>query len=69
MEVTPSKRKFTFNPDLSDDERVTFIAKIRKNDGYCPCSIEKNLDTKCRCKEFREQDEPGPCHCGLYVKL
>lgn len=24
-------------------------------------------DTKCMCKEFREQ-ESGWCHCGLYYK-
>lgn len=34
---------------------------------YCPCSILKNADTKCMCKEFREMDE-GMCHCGLYIK-
>jgi hypothetical protein len=21
------------------------------------------------CKEFREQKEPGLCHCGLYQKI
>ena len=41
--------------------------KIRNNDGYCPCAIEKNEDTKCMCKDFREQDV-GYCHCGLYYK-
>jgi ferredoxin-thioredoxin reductase catalytic subunit len=41
---------------------------LRENDGYCPCRIEKTEDTKCMCKEFREQTEPGSCHCGLYVK-
>ena len=41
---------------------------LKKNDGYCPCAIEKTPDTKCMCKEFREQ-EAGECHCGLYVKV
>ena len=41
--------------------------KLKSNGGYCPCSIEKNEDTKCMCKAFREQ-ESGECHCGLYVK-
>ncbi len=40
---------------------------VRNNDGYCPCRIEKTTDTKCMCKEFREQ-ESGVCHCGLYKK-
>ena len=41
--------------------------KLIKNQGYCPCAIEKNADTKCMCKDFREQKE-GYCHCMLYYK-
>ena len=40
---------------------------LKARDGYCPCKIEKNEDTKCMCKEFREM-ESGMCHCGLYIK-
>ena len=43
--------------------------KLKERSGYCPCTIVKNEDTKCICKSFREQTEPGPCHCGLYVKV
>lgn len=42
---------------------------LKKNNGFCPCNIHKNKDTKCRCKEFRDQiarGEEGFCHCGLY---
>jgi ferredoxin-thioredoxin reductase catalytic subunit len=42
--------------------------RIKDNNGYCPCRLLKNEDTKCMCKEFREQEE-GECHCGLYVKI
>jgi hypothetical protein len=42
-------------------------AALKVNDGFCPCSIERTEDTKCICKEFREQ-ESGKCHCGLYEK-
>ena len=42
---------------------------LKNNDGYCPCRIEHNPDTKCMCKQFREQTEPGTCHCGLYEKV
>lgn len=42
---------------------------IKENMGYCPCRIEKTEDTKCMCKEFREQDVPGVCHCGIYEKV
>lgn len=51
-----------------DKEHVEKIRKLLKtNDGYCPCVLVKNADTKCMCKEFIEQEE-GPCHCGLYIK-
>ena len=42
--------------------------RIKDNNGYCPCRLLKNEDTKCMCKEFRDQEE-GECHCGLYVKI
>ena len=41
---------------------------VKANDGYCPCRREKTPDTKCMCKEFRESEESGVCHCGLYKK-
>lgn len=44
------------------------LAALKKNGGYCPCRLEKTEDTKCMCKEFREQ-EYGECHCGLYIKV
>lgn len=43
-------------------------ASLKENGGYCPCSLFKTEETKCMCKEFREQDTPGLCHCGLYEK-
>lgn len=42
---------------------------IRANDGYCCCAIIKTADTKCPCKFFRETNQTGPCHCGLYKKI
>ncbi len=55
---------------LSEDkELVSEIRKnLKENLGYCPCRLTKSGDTKCPCKEFREQTEPGECHCGLYYK-
>lgn len=41
---------------------------VKDNEGYCPCRILKNENTKCMCKEFREMEE-GVCHCGLYEKI
>lgn len=52
-----------------DKELVSLIKeKLKLNDGYCPCKLYHNYDTKCMCKEFREQQE-GQCHCGLYIKF
>ena len=59
---------------LSEDKELVeeIRQKLKENDGYCPCRIEKNNDTKCMCKEFREQiKDPnfeGYCHCMLYYK-
>ena len=53
---------------VNDPELVAeLILAIKENDGYCPCRLSKTEDTKCMCKEFREQDI-GTCHCGLYEK-
>lgn len=95
MKETISKSK---KPDLSDPNRiVTAIAvgqvnsmqaqavleKLKKGNGYCPCKIQATPDTKCQCKEFRDnleklrqyaEGEPDPhfnfsciCSCGLFV--
>lgn len=56
------------NPDKEYAAKIK--RKLRENGGYCPCSLIKTEDTKCRCKEFREQIEKGEygmCHCGLYI--
>ena len=60
--------KIITNPDK---ELVLKIReKLKENDNYCPCRLEKSADTKCICREFREkieQGETGECHCGLYL--
>lgn len=55
----------TINPDK--EFVIEMRKKIKDNGGYCPCALEKTQDTKCMCKEFREQED-GMCHCGLYLK-
>lgn len=47
---------------------ISVRQKVEENQGYCPCAVFKNDDTECMCKEFREQETPGTCHCGLYEK-
>lgn len=55
-------------PDTAYAQEVR--QKLKETGGYCPCCVERTPDTKCMCKEFREQIEQsisGECHCGLYV--
>ncbi len=62
--------KIIQNPDTEYAEEIK--RRLRENNGYCPCSIVKNEDTKCRCKEFRNQVEnskAGECHCGLWIAV
>ena len=56
---------------LSDNKELVaeIKQKLKESNGYCPCRLTQNEDTKCPCKEFREQTEAGECHCGLYVKI
>lgn len=54
--------KIIINPNK---EIVDIVRKgLEENNGYCPCALEHNEDTKCPCKIFRETKD---CHCGLYV--
>ncbi|MBQ6036384.1 MAG: ferredoxin thioredoxin reductase catalytic beta chain [Lachnospiraceae bacterium] len=62
--------KITLNPDA---EIVKVIQEgLKAKGGYCPCRREITPDTKCMCKEFRDQiadpDYEGFCHCMLYYK-
>ena len=61
--------KFTDNEELKN----TVLDGLKRNKDkygkqYCPCSIIRNDDTVCMCKEFKEMKE-GTCHCGLYIKV
>lgn len=47
-------------------------ARLRENEGYCPCALVKNEDTKCMCKDFREKilkGVVGKCECGYFEIL
>lgn len=60
--------KIGVNPDINQVEII--IKAIAENEGYCPCAFEKNDDTRCMCKYFREEVKEGDwCHCGLYCKV
>lgn len=66
LNINGGTMKIKQNPDkkIADDIKK----KLRDNDGYCPCSLLKNEETKCICREFLEMAE-GLCHCGLYIKI
>ena len=59
---------------LNENEKIVSVIKegLERTGGYCPCRRERTPDTKCICKEFREQmadpDYEGYCHCMLYYK-
>lgn len=59
---------------LNDNADVVNTIKegLAARDGHCPCVREISPDTKCMCKEFRDQikdpDFEGYCHCMLYYK-
>ena len=59
--------KIVLNPNEDIVKEVKLL--VEQNEGYCPCAIVKDEDSKCICKAFREKEELGECHCGLYVKV
>ena len=59
---------------LNEDAEVVRMVRegLEARGGYCPCVREVSEDTKCMCREFREQiadpEFEGYCHCMLYYK-
>lgn len=47
------------------EHKEKIMVAIMRNEGYCPCISERNKDTLCPCKTYRETLE---CHCNLYIK-
>lgn len=58
--------------ELKNEHAQEVKNSIEQNDGYCCCKMEKTPDTKCMCKEFKDQiSDPnfeGKCFCGRYEK-
>lgn len=62
--------KIIKNPDAKKYEEVT--EAVKENDGFCPCMVFKNENTKCMCVAFKEQvskGQTGPCHCGRFIAV
>ena len=62
--------KIKLNPD---QEIVQTVREgLKRTGGYCPCRMERTEETKCMCKEFKDQiadpNYEGVCHCMLYYK-
>ena len=55
------------NPNKETYERIT--QAVLDNDGYCPCLLVRNDDTKCICSDFKNQAVEGECHCGRFIKV
>ena len=59
---------------LNENKEMVDMVKegLKARGGSCPCRREMTEDTKCMCKEFREQiadpEFEGYCHCMLYYK-
>ena len=65
-----SKKIVKLNPDK---EIVAMVKEgLKRTGGYCPCVREQSEDTRCMCKQFKEQiadpEFEGFCHCMLYYK-
>ena len=62
--------KIITNPNKEYVKKIR--TKLKENNGYCPCRIQKTDDTTCMCKEFRDMIAngiEGECHCGLYLSV
>ena len=59
---------------LNDNKEIVNEIRegLKHTGGSCPCRVERSDETKCICREFKEQiadpDFEGYCHCMLYYK-
>lgn len=61
--------KVRLNEKLTVKKVNAILDAIDKTGGYCPCQPGKTDDTKCHCKDFKENKKIGePCICNIYVK-
>lgn len=61
--------KLHVNPDKEIVDMIR--ARLKENEGYCPCVFESLGKEKyrCLCEDFRLNTQVGElCHCGLYIK-
>ena len=62
-------KEFEILKNPYEEELKEIIEAVEANGGYCPCAMEKNDDTHCMCKEFRDSKNTDFCHCGRFYKV
>ena len=62
-------KEFDIYTNPNEEELKEIIEAVEANDGYCPCALEKNDDSKCMCKDFRDCADTDFCHCGRFYKV
>ena len=60
---------FDIKQNPNEDALKEIVEAVDANEGYCPCALVKDDDTKCMCKEFRDNEDTDFCHCGRFYKV
>lgn len=60
---------FDIKQNPNEDALKEIVEAVDANEGYCPCALTKEDDTKCMCKEFRDSQDTDFCHCGRFYKV
>jgi ferredoxin-thioredoxin reductase catalytic subunit len=56
-------------PNPNKEVYETETKAVKESGGYCPCRLVHNQDTKCVCKDFKEQKTEGLCYCERFMKV
>lgn len=55
------------NPDKNHVNKIR--EKLKERKGHCPCTLFDDDSNICPCKEFREKQDEGYCHCKLFMRV
>ena len=62
-------KEFDILKNPNEEEYTEITEAVKLNEDYCPCMPNKDEDTKCMCKAFRDSKETDFCHCGRFYKV